>query len=882
MIGNNTPMKNWMTALGRWLGWGLWLLGGMAAGAADAGVVVSSRGVAISGKGDVLSQAETGQQQLRGSTARVGEQLDIILAEFSRNGLAGEEVQLLGSIRGLLGQLSDDDMARVITLLQEARGMAESGEQRGRLLEAFGDQKTVGVKLRQILLEYQRQQELAGVAARLEELAARQHVAMRDTLQLAQAGASRKREWLSENQRISLQLQVSEQASLRDEVMAVMERLRSWKGEDDNDAAARAAEAMARQEVVRVEKVLDGVIRDLNNGQLLSATGRQRLVRGLLREVARQLVVPSDEVEALQAAVREVDGLIARQDAVRRTTREVDNRPTSLPPVAGRQAELVDDTDVAGAMTSSLDMAAGEHVQAAVGRMQEARGSLESPSTGGEVKARRLAASTQQDLALARLATAKRLLEQRIDSLEKQREAAADPLTNLQQVREDVAALLEQQKALKTEAAQVESDPSKLRPIAPRQGDLGDKAADAGERAGLDSAEAAQHLSEAMNEMRRSQKSLGAARNDPGAQQAAVDALAKALDELDRKLAELEAAEKELAQMEELLRRLIALIEAQQGLIDETARLARRLEGRLSTAVGKDQEGLAGDTRQLEGDLPDTVAQAATYLADAATQMILAGNELGASRPGEARPSQDEALVNLQRARRELEERLAQLQNMLGRPPEEASLEKLAELIKQAQQDVNSAMTAEELSNASKALKKASRQIRPATSGRLGRMPKMVRDPLQQADRALAEGAASAEAGDQAAADSESGEAQAALAAAAAAIDLAMAGMGQQPGQGEGQGGEGNSPGQGEGKGRSRQPGSRAGKGTGDAGNFFGKGGADGPKKTATGSGRYIGLPARERAALLQSQGERYPREYAPMIEQYLKNLSDQVGEAPK
>jgi hypothetical protein len=873
-------MKIWMMALGRWLGWGLWLLGGIGVGAADPGPLVPGRGVAASGKGDVLSQAEVGQQQLRGSTARVGEQLDIILAEFSRNGLAGEEVQLLGSIRGLLGQLSDDDMARVITLLQEARGMAESGAQRGRLLEAFGDQKTVGVKLRQILLEYQRQQELAGVAARLEELAARQHVAMRDTLNLAQAGAGRKREWLSENQRISLQLQVSEQASLRDEVMAVMERLRSWKGEDDNDAAARAAEAMAKPEVVRVERVLDGVIRDLNNGQLLSATGRQRSVRGLLREVARQLVVPSDEVEALQAAVREIDGLLVRQDAVRGTTRQVDNRPASLLPVAGRQAELVDDTDVAGALTASLDVAAGEHVQGAVGRMQEARGSLES--TGGDVKARRLAAATQQDLALARLTTAKRLLEQRIDSLQKQREAAADPLTNLQQVREDVAALLEQQKALKTEAAQVEADPSKLRPMAPRQGDLGDKAADASERAGLDSSEAAEHLNEAMNEMRRSQKSLGSARNDPGAQQAAVDSLAKALDELDRKLAELEAAEKELAQMEELLRRLIALIEAQQGLIDETARLARKLEGRLSTVVGKDQEVLAGDTRQLEGDLPESVAQAATYLADAATQMILAGNELGSSRPADARPPQDEALVNLQRARRELEERLAQLQNMLGRPPEEASLEKLAEMIKQAQQDVNAAMTSEQLSNASKALKKASRQIRPATSGRLGRMPKMVRDPLQQADRALAEGAASAEAGDQAAADSESGEAQAALAAAAAAIDLAMAGMGQQPGQGEGQGGEGNSPGQGEGKGRSRQPGSRSGKGTGDAGNFFGKGGADGPKKSATGTGRYIGLPARERAALLQSQGERYPREYAPMIEQYLKNLSDQVGEAPK
>lgn len=853
-----------------------WALGG----AARVTCAAPAAGLMAVGTGDGLTQAEVGQQQLRGSTARIGEQLGLILDEFVRNGLGGEEVQLLTAIRGLLGQLTEQDMARVIALLQEARGTGEPGVQRGRLVAAFGDQKTVGVKLRQILLEYQRQQELAGVAARLEELASRQHVGMKETLGLAAGGAGRKREWLSENQRIALQLQVSEQASLRDEVMAVIDRLRAWKGEDDNEAAARVAEALMQPAVSKLVKGVDAAIKDLNTAQLLSATGRQRMVRGWLRELARGLVEARDEVEALQAAVREISALMVRQEGVLGATRQADARPASLVPVAGQQADLVDDTDVAAATAVALDLAAGEQVHGAVLRMQESRGALERG--GAAVRARRLEAATHQDLALARLATAKRLLEQRIESLEKQREAAADPTSNLRQVREDVAALLEAQRALQDEGKRNEDDPQKLRPLAPRQGDLGDKAGDAGERAALDSSEAAEHLNEAMGQMRRSQKSLGTGRNDAGAQQAAVDALMKALDEIDRKLAELAAAEEELAQVEDLLRRLIEIIEGQQALIDETARLARRLEGRQPGVVGKDQDGLAATTRTLEGELPDTVAQAATYLADAATQMILAGNELGASRPGEARPPQDEALANLIRARRELEDRLAQLQNMLGRPSEEASLEKLAEMIRQAQQEVNSAMTAEELANAAKALQKASRQIRPATSGRMGRMPRMVRDPLQHADRALAEGAAAAESGDEAGAESESGQAQAALAAAAAAIDLAMAGMGQQPGQGDGQGGEGNSPGQGQGKGRGRQPGSRAGKGTGDAGNFFGSGGADGPRKNATGTGRYIGLPARERAALLQSQGERYSREYAPMIEQYLKNLSDQVGEAPR
>jgi hypothetical protein len=155
----------------------------------------------------------------------------------------------------------------------------------------------------------------------------------------------------------------------------------------------------------------------------------------------------------------------------------------------------------------------------------------------------------------------------------------------------------------------------------------------------------------------------------------------------------------------------------------------------------------------------------------------------------------------------------------------------------------------------------------------------MIRDPLQSADRALSEGAVAAEGGDQPAAQGEAASAQEALAAAAAALDLAMAGMGK---SGEGQGGQGQQAGQGQGRGRGRTPGSRAGKGTGDAGNFYGQGGADGPRRGTEGEGRFIGLPARERAALLQSQGEDYPQDYAPMIEQYLKNLSDQVGEEPR
>jgi hypothetical protein len=41
-----------------------------------------------------------------------------------------------------------------------------------------------------------------------------------------------------------------------------------------------------------------------------------------------------------------------------------------------------------------------------------------------------------------------------------------------------------------------------------------------------------------------------------------------------------------------------------------------------------------------------------------------------------------------------------------------------------------------------------------------------------------------------------------------------------------------------------------------------------------TGS-QFIGLPSRDRQAILQSQTEKYPEEYGTMIEQYFRNLAD-------
>ena len=72
-------------------------------------------------RGDRLLQSELKQQQIQRTTQRVGDQLAIIINEFERNGIAGEDVKVLRAIRTVLHRLSDKEMAQVVTLLQQAR-----------------------------------------------------------------------------------------------------------------------------------------------------------------------------------------------------------------------------------------------------------------------------------------------------------------------------------------------------------------------------------------------------------------------------------------------------------------------------------------------------------------------------------------------------------------------------------------------------------------------------------------------------------------------------------------------------------------------------------------------------------------------------------------
>ena len=95
--------------------------------AAGLGLAGTPRAGAQTAVQERLQQNELRQQQIRTSTQRVGDQLQALISEFERNGLAGDEVETLRAIQSVLGDHQDSVVSRA-HLLREADAAHAAGE----------------------------------------------------------------------------------------------------------------------------------------------------------------------------------------------------------------------------------------------------------------------------------------------------------------------------------------------------------------------------------------------------------------------------------------------------------------------------------------------------------------------------------------------------------------------------------------------------------------------------------------------------------------------------------------------------------------------------------------------------------------------------------
>jgi len=943
---------------------------------------------------DQILQQVLKQQQIRTTTQRVGDQLENIIAEFDRNGIAGEDVKVLRAIRGVLGRLTEKDMDKVLAFLQQARTSTDPNASTRNASDAYAGQKTIVTQLKQLVLEYQRQQALYEISIRLKDLANRESANMWLGVWLAKTTEGKPLGSFDEGQKSNLKIQEIDQENIKEEVNLVLKKLEKVGQEiTDGPTAERSKQALTQANEGGLHPAMDTAVTELKTAKLLSASGNEKKARDQLREIARLLTLSQDTAESLRQAIQDLDRAIDEQKQTTARTRAIENKDETTK-AETKQAEVVDSTDLIRKDVESLAPVAAEQLKNAEDRMQEARSVL---SSSDAVKKKRENAPPKQEDALVNMAQARRALEEQLAKVEEETNRPENNLVALKELQEELRDLVKKEESLKTESAAAEK--KDLAAKSPKQGELKDKAQDLQQRAANTAPDAAQSIGEATTQMQKSQADLAKAQNNAPAQQAAIDALQRADQQLSQQIAKLEEAQKQLAALEELKDKLEKVIKDEQGVQFSTAKEAVKPEVKPAPELSSQQEKLGNQTGELQKDAQSQAPKAASHLGSAKENMSEAKAELDKPAPKSAQPKENDALADLYSAKKEIDNKIGELKDKLGLPQDSAqSLADAAAAIEQAQKEVNEAMSqmqqnpdaleslqqqqrqiadalsqmaqanpkspqvgkaqksadqaaqelaknnipgaigemkqakegidaaqasdgdqkggqgqgqgqgspslpdlskqqaqvekaaedllaaqqatpADALQQAGQHLEQANNSVGPLSAGSMGPLPGSAQSALQAAQKALANGSAQASAGQGQPAQANASSASQALAEAQAALALAQAGLSSDAMASAGQG-QGKKPGQGQGKnpgeGKGQGQGPPSPDGNGRDGNWNSPGGADGPRRTASGAGQFTGLPKRDRAAIQQSQSEKYPQEYGALVEQYLKNLSDQ------
>lgn len=817
-----------------------------------------------------IRQGEARQQAIRAQTAAVAAELESLIGEFERNGLGGgEDVRVLRAMRDVLGNLSQEQMDRIVALLQQARGTGDAGGARRHVLEAYAAQKGILAQLNQLLNEYRRQQVMYDLAMRFGELAERQAANLKAAVQLARSAGGKPADRLSDSQHASLAVQGTEQSALRDETQQLMEQLRKLLESADGPVRQRVEEAMQSARQAGLETALRSAAEDLQAGNLFRAALNERTARDQLRELARMLERPKDTVGQLRESIQQLDQQLAQQRQVAQEAERLrqDWDKEAALETESKQADIVDQAEQVRRDLENVAPEVADQIRSAQEQMQEARLAL------NEGRRDQVVQRTQD--AQKALAEAMESAREQLAEAQRDQPLPADAGQALAQMQEQVRDLAQRQEQLRRRSQMLGSDA--LKAEAARQQDLRRQARELQGQATRRSEAAAEAMREAAEQMDRAASVMASASGNPAEpQQQAIDALDRAAQALEQQAAQIQQQQEELASLEASRQQVAELIEAQMGLETRTAQAEQADE-----EMVRQQGELAEQAEAAQEQMPAAAEQAKAEMAEAQSQMQQAGRQLQENQPSAAQAAQQGAVAALQQAKRQLDEQIQQRQQALGQsdPAGDARrLEEIARELEAAQQQIGEAMAglsrqgeqAGQPGQSAQALAEVAEDVTRAAAGDEGALPDPAEQAMNEAAESLSQAAQNARAGNASSAQQQAQSAQDQIGQALAAITLARAGM--QP-----QGAPVPMPSQSARQMPSHQV---------DEMNAVG---GDGNRDTIEGAGEnqvaaqadisgqaFIGLPERDREAIQQSQRENYPEEYAPLVEQYLRNLAAQ------
>ncbi|MBD28846.1 MAG: hypothetical protein CMO38_06325, partial [Verrucomicrobiaceae bacterium] len=278
-----------------------------------------------------LLNQERKQQRIKDSTQRTGEQLDSLIDEFNRNGLAGSDLEVIKAIRMILGNLSKEQMKEIVGLLNGAREDtlkdANSPAASAKILTAFAGQKGVIVQLRRILLEYQSQVALFDLARLVKELGDRQTTNLHEAITLASSNFVPGSPTRSEE--ISIQLQYTEQEALAGEVSSILKRLSQIAEMTEGSPDQRPNKAQKHASDSRLIENITKAIDEIKGKRLMSAVSFEKTSRDSLWKMAKILEAEKGELEQMVEALEKLENIIDTETAIRKSTEKLSEKNQS-------------------------------------------------------------------------------------------------------------------------------------------------------------------------------------------------------------------------------------------------------------------------------------------------------------------------------------------------------------------------------------------------------------------------------------------------------------------------------------------------------------------------------------------------------------------------
>ena len=324
-------------------------------------------------------------------------------------------------------------------------------------------------------------------------------------------------------------------------------------------------------------------------------------------------------------------------------------------------------------------------------------------------------------------------------------------------------------------------------------------------------------------------------------------------------------ASKALADAQKLLDQQIAAVQSQQNQTptDAMAQL-QKVQDEIKQAQAAAQNNPEQAAKELQTAQQDALAQSP----DAANQIADAADKLQQAQPDTNSANQDLAKAN--EALQKQEDALAKAaQDYQALAAASQQLDQAKQLATDANQNLQQS-TGNNLTDPARKLTDAENKVNQVEQNPPQDLPADAQQALQQAADALKNATMQA-------VQSKRSEASAQAQQGIAAMQQAQGALAQAMAQAQAQGQAAMGQGMGQGQGQSGQKGQIAATGavsdTGDGKNVMGGFGSGGGPAQVVG-----GLSPKDRDAITQYQAEKTPPEYAPMVQQYLKNLADSSG----